>query len=235
MPADREYYLETGRMRREANPEFWGYEKEYIKLRQDFINNMRYASEPYQTVHPDVWSVVPKGEIYGKESGPLVSAVILSKDHPELLKNCIGSFLERTFLPGSRDSVEFIVVDNGSSEENRQTIQAFLESLKGKTRYIYCPMDFNFSAMCNAGVREAEGEYILLLNDDVEIIERNWLRIMLGQALLPGTGAVGAKLWYPEKEKIQHAGVTNMHIGPSHKLTTFPDDRAYYYGHNTVT
>lgn len=235
MPADREYYLETGRMRREANPEFWGYEKEYIKLKQDFINNMRYASEPYQTVHPDVWSVVPKGEIYGKESGPLVSAVILSKDHPELLKNCIGSFLERTFLPGSRDSVEFIVVDNGSSEENRQTIQAFLESLKGKTRYIYCPMDFNFSAMCNAGVREAEGEYILLLNDDVEIIERNWLRIMLGQALLPGTGAVGAKLWYPEKEKIQHAGVTNMHIGPSHKLTTFPDDRAYYYGHNTVT
>lgn len=243
MPADREYYLETGRMRREANPEFWGYEKEYTKLKQHFINGICDASESYQTLHPDVWSVLPKGAMYGKtgnapnggETAPLVSAVILSKDHPELLKNCIGSFMERTSMPEIWKCVEFIVVDNGSSEENRQTIQAFLESIKGRTRYIYRPMDFNFSAMCNAGVREAEGEYILLLNDDVEIIEENWLRIMLGQALLPGTGAVGAKLWYPEKEKIQHAGVTNMHIGPSHKLTTFPDDRAYYYGHNTVT
>lgn len=243
MPADREYYLETGRMRREANPEFWGYEKEYIKLKQDFINSICYTSKPYQTLHPDVWSVVPECAVSGKaenaavsgENTRLVSAVILSKDHPELLKNCIGSFLERTSMPEIRKCVEFIVVDNGSSEENRQTIQAFLESVKVETRYIYRPMAFNFSAMCNAGVREAKGEYILLLNDDVEIIEKNWLRIMLGQALLPGTGAVGAKLWYPDGERMQHAGVTNMHIGPSHKLTTFPDDRTYYYGHNTVT
>ena len=251
MPADREYYLETGRMRKEANPEFWGYEKEYIKLKQDFISDIGLVSEPYQTLHPDVWSVVPKCAMCGVPDGasdggagdvsdgggnaPLVSAVILSKDHPDLLKNCIGSFLERTAMPEIRKRVEFIVVDNGSSEANRQTIQAFLESVKAESRYIYRPMDFNFSAMCNAGVQEARGEYILLLNDDVEIIEKNWLRIMLGQALLPGTGAVGAKLWYPEGERMQHAGVTNMHIGPSHKLTTFPDDRTYYYGHNTVT
>lgn len=137
-------------------------------------------------------------------------------------------------MPGLRKFVEFIVVDNGSSEENRQTIREFLESIKAESRYIYRPMAFNFSAMCNAGVREAKGAYILLLNDDVEVIERNWLRIMLGQAKMTGTGAVGAKLWYPGEERIQHAGVTNMHIGPSHKLTTFPDDRTYYYGHNTV-
>lgn len=251
MPADREYYLETGKMRADANPEYWGFEREYTKLKQDFINEIGYECISLRTLHPDVWSVVPEyvpgtasddesGDAQGREpvgveKGPLVSAVILSKDHPELLRNCICSFLERTFLPGLKDRVEFIVVDNGSSGENRQTIQGFLESVKAESHYIYRPMEFNFSAMCNAGVRKARGKYILLLNDDVEIIERNWLRIMLGQALLPGTGAVGAKLWYPKEERIQHAGVTNMHIGPSHKLTTFPDDRIYYYGHNAVT
>lgn len=247
MPADREYYLETGKMRKDANPEYWGFEKKYKKLKENFVNDMGYECLSYQTLYPDVWSVVPVAEAGGesgnvpenpsdgREKRPLVSAVILSKDHPELLQNCIGSFVERTSLPGLRERVEFIVVDNGSSEENRQTIRRFLESVKTACHYIYRPMDFNFSAMCNMGVREAKGEYILLLNDDVEIIEENWLRIMLGQALLPGTGAVGAKLWYPKEERIQHAGVTNMHIGPSHKLTTFPDDRTYYYGHNTVT
>ena len=229
MPADREYYLETGKMRKDANPEFWGFEKAYLKVKQNFLNGMGFEACSYQTLHPNVWSVVP-----ACAAAPLISVVILSKDHPELLRNCIGSFLERTFLPELREFVEFIVVDNGSSEENRQTIREFLESIKAESRYIYRPMAFNFSAMCNAGVREAKGAYILLLNDDVEVIERNWLRIMLGQAKMPGTGAVGAKLWYPGEERIQHAGVTNMHIGPSHKLTTFPDDRTYYYGHNTV-
>lgn len=247
MPVDREYYLETGKMRKDANPEYWGFERKFIKLKEDFINGMGYECFSCQTLHPDVWSVVPVDESRGKtgntpgsasdggEKRPLVSAVILSKDHPELLQNCIDSFVERTSLPGLQERVEFIVVDNGSSEENRQTIQRFLESVKAECHYIYRPMDFNFSAMCNVGVCEAKGKYILLLNDDVEIVEGNWLRVMLGQALMPGTGAVGAKLWYPKEERIQHAGVTNMHIGPSHKLTTFPDDRTYYYGHNTVT
>ncbi len=235
MPADREYYLETGKMRGEANPEFWGYEKEFLQIKQDFLKGAGCESFPCQTLHPEVWSPVPEYTFYSKEGTPAVSVVILSKDHPELLQNCIRSFLERTYLPGLRECVEFIVVDNGSSAENRQTIEGFLESVKAEVRYLYQPMDFNFSAMCNAGEREARGEFILLLNDDVEIIERNWLRIMLGQASLPGTGAVGAKLWYPKEERIQHAGVTNMHIGPSHKLTTFPDDRIYYYGYNAVT
>lgn len=235
VPAGRYYYLDVGRMRQEDNPEFWGYEKEYIKLKQDFINSMGYECRSCQTGYPEVWSVVPA--FVSKAGGDtcFLSVVILSKDHPELLKKCIGSFLERTSLEGLKGHVEFIVVDNGSNAENRQIIQDFLESADAACRYLCRPMEFNFSAMCNLGVKEAEGEYILLLNDDVEILEKNWLHIMLGQAMMPGTGAVGAKLWYPKEEQIQHAGVTNMHIGPSHKMTTFPDDRIYYYGHNAVT
>lgn len=254
MGPDREFFLHTGEMNRNLNPEFWGYEREYTTIKQKFTDNIcydkaeekaacgkmeegiKYHAFSYQTLHPEVWSVVPNidAEIE-RTAGILVSVVIPSKDHPELLKKCICSFLERTSLSEMQRVVEFIVVDNGSNDENRQTIQAFLESVKVECHYIYRPMPFNFSVMCNIGAAQAGGEYILLLNDDMEIIEENWLRILLGQALLPGTGAVGAKLWYPEEERIQHAGITNMHIGPSHKLVTFPDDRIYYYGHNTVT
>ena len=256
MGPDREFFLHTGEMNRELHSEFWGYEKKYTTIKQNVLDdicyrktemktktadgktgaNLKYHTFSYQTMYPEVWSVVPNidAEIE-KTEGVLVTVVIPSKDHPELLKKCIGSFLERTDLSRMQRIVEFIVVDNGSNEENRQTIQAFLESVKVECHYIYRPMPFNFSVMCNIGATQAKGEYILLLNDDMEIIEENWLRILLGQALLPGTGAVGAKLWYPEEERIQHAGITNMHIGPSHKLVTFPDDRIYYYGHNAVT
>ena len=229
----RDYILRAGEVGAADHPEFWGYGREYIKLKQDFINNREQDSFVCQTFHPDVWSVVPK--TIAAEGGVLLSVIIPSKDHPELLEKCIGSFIERTYLPGLLETVEFIVVDNGSGDENRQRIEAYLDSLDIACHYLYQPMDFNFSAMCNMGVRRAKGEYILLLNDDIEVVERNWLRILLGQAYLPGVGAVGAKLWYPEEEKIQHAGVTNMHVGPSHKLTTFPDDRNYYYGRNTVS
>lgn len=250
---DREYFLHTGEMKDGCHAAFWGYEKAYLKLKQDFLNNIGYECFSYQTSHPDVWSVVPAGRreasgdaeewvagttegerTDGEKKTVLLSVIIPSKDHPELVEKCIGSFLERTYLPGLREKVEFIVADNGSGEENRRRIQAYLESLQAACHYLYQPMEFNFSAMCNLGARSARGEYILLLNDDIEVVEKNWLRIMLGQAYLPGVGAVGAKLWYPGEEKMQHAGVTNMHVGPSHKMTTFPDDRTYYYGHNTV-
>lgn len=246
---DREYYLHTGEMREGCHSEFWGWEKKFIKLKQDFINGIGFENFSYQTLHPDVWSVVASGRECAeeepeesktgagkeeRESPLLLSVIIPSKDHPELLEKCIGSFLERTDLPGLRERVEFIVVDNGSDQGNRRRIRSLLEETGAACRYLYEPMEFNFSAMCNLGVSQAKGEYILLLNDDIEVIEKNWLRIMLGQAYLPGTGAVGAKLWYPDGEKMQHAGVTNMHVGPSHKMTTFPDDRVYYYGHNAV-
>ncbi len=227
-PGDREYFLHSCEMLPERHPEFWGYERKYIDLKKKALLKMGYASREYQTLHPQAWSLIP---LCREEKEPLVSVVIPTKDHPEILKKCIGSFLEKTaYAP-----VEFIVVDNGSSRENREKTESFLQKSGAAYRYLYEPMTFNFSAMCNKGAAVSKGEFILLLNDDIEIIEENWLAVMLGQAVLPGTGAVGAKLWYPEGEKIQHTGITNMHIGPSHKLVTFPDDRIYYYGQNSLS
>lgn len=157
-----------------------------------------------------------------------VSVVIPSKDHPEVLERCLRSFRERTDYP----YYEWIVVDNGSSGENRSKMEA-LRQKYGFT-YLYEEMPFNFSKMCNMGAARATGDLILLMNDDIEIIEQSWLRRMAGQALQPHTGAVGAKLWYADTQNIQHVGITNMQIGPSHKLVTFPDDRDYYYGRNRV-
>ncbi|MCM1541469.1 MAG: glycosyltransferase family 2 protein [Blautia sp.] len=159
----------------------------------------------------------------------MVSVIIPSKDHPELLERCLSSFREKTEYA----NYEWIVVDNGSSAENK----ARTEELQKEYgfRYLYQPMEFNFSAMCNLGVRNAKADYVLLLNDDIEIIQKDWLRIMLGQAMQPRTGAVGARLWYGDDGRIQHTGITNMGIGPSHKLASLADDRCYYYGRNWLT
>ena len=158
----------------------------------------------------------------------LVSVVIPSKDHPDVLERCLKSFRDKT----DYEYYEWIVVDNGSNEENRAMVEA-LRQKYGFT-YIYEKMPFNFSKMCNMGAARAAGDLILFLNDDIEIIEHSWLRRMTGQALQPHVGAVGAKLWYADTQSIQHAGITNMRIGPSHKLITFPDNKDYYFGRNRV-
>lgn len=168
-------------------------------------------------------------EYSGKAKTGMVSVIIPSKDHPELLEQCLSSFRERT----EYTNYEWIVVDNGSSPENKAKVEALQEEYG--FAYIYEPMEFNFSAMCNLGVQNASGNYLLFLNDDIEIIHKDWLEIMLGQAMQPHTGAVGAKLWYAGSDMIQHVGITNMGVGPSHKLTSLIDDRCYYYGRNCLT
>ncbi|MCR4990939.1 MAG: glycosyltransferase, partial [Lachnospiraceae bacterium] len=90
----------------------------------------------------------------------------------------------------------------------------------------------NFSYMCNLGASYAHGDYLLFLNDDMEIIEADWLEKMLEKASLPYAGAVGAKLLYPDSDIIQHAGITNLRIGPAHKLQFLSDKEDHYYGRN---
>ncbi len=169
------------------------------------------------------WPLVPAGK---------VSIVIPSKDHPRVLSNCIHSVLESSTY---RD-LEIIVVDNGSSEENRARIERMRDMLMPEYRfcYHYEPMEFNFSRMCNIGVSMASGDYILLLNDDIEITQDDWLERMMEKAVLPHVGAVGAKLIYPGTEIIQHAGITNIHLGPAHKLQFRSDANEYYFKKNRL-
>ena len=156
-----------------------------------------------------------------------VSVVIPSKDNPEVLDKCISSLIHLT----RGIKYEIIVVDNGSSDENRAKIEAFVKDKNDGgeiIRYLYKPQPFNFSRMCNQGAANATGEYVLFLNDDIEIREGKWLLKMMRVATRKGAGAVGAKLYYPESMLIQHAGITNLRLGPVHKLQ-FKDDNPHYY------
>ena len=219
-----------------------GASSKYVTLKEDMLMRRGGRGVLRQGADPDIYHLLYDTSVSGTErctrSGSentaiaphrVVSVIIPSKDHPEVLEKCLRSFRNKT----QYRYYEWIVVDNGSSEENREKMEA-LQKVYGFT-YIYEPMPFHFSKMCNLGEKKAKGDLLLLMNDDIEIIEGSWLERMAGQALLPHVGAVGAKLWYAGTEKIQHAGVTNLKIGPSHKLVTFPDEEDYYFGRNRVT
>ena len=208
---------------------FWGYEEKYINVKIYALRRIGVNAKGRKSFRTDIGSVYPITMEYGT-----VSIVIPTKDHPEELRKCIDSIIKLTDYP----RLELLIVDNGSAEAARADIEEYIQKIRisakiKRAEYIYEPGKFNFSAMCNRGEREARGEYILLLNDDTEVIEEDWLKIMAGQASVPGTGAVGARLLYPDGITIQHAGITNMQVGPSHKLATFPEDRFHYYGYGS--
>lgn len=174
---------------------------------------------------------------------PLISVIIPSKDNPDVLFNCIHSFIERTV---TEYSYEILVIDNGSRDENKEKIQAETQRLNLEAArnvlmgqpvfrgiaYHYEPMVFNFSRMCNLGVSFCHGELVLFLNDDMEIIQKNWLTMLADKTMLSYVGAVGAKLLYPDSNIIQHAGITNLRVGPAHKLQFLSDGEEHYYGKN---
>ena len=164
--------------------------------------------------------------VYDVIGNPLVSIIIPSKDHPEVLKQCVDSILRRT----TYSNYEIIVVDNGSNRINQKIVNDYLTNKRAK--YIYDNYEFNFSKMCNIGRYNAQGEYLLFLNDDIEIIQDDWLERMLGQAQQKHVGAVGAKLLYPKTTLIQHCGVSNMYDGPSHDFLACKDDFPLYFSLN---
>lgn len=132
---------------------------------------------------------------------PLVSIIIPNKDHVDDLQRCITSILAQS----TYDNYEIIVVENNSVQD--ETF-AYYEKLKDqpKIRLVKYEGEFNFSKICNFGVEHAGGEYILLLNNDTQVISINWIEELLMYAQRPDVGAVGAKLYYPDKT-IQHAGI----------------------------
>jgi GT2 family glycosyltransferase len=134
------------------------------------------------------------------EPPPLVSVIIPTRDRLALLRACIHSLQERT----AYQPLELLIVDNDSRE--RET-HRYLEQLErtGAARVLRYPHPFNYSAMNNLAAQEARGELLCLLNNDVEAIEQGWLSEMVGLALQPGVGAVGAKLLY-SNGTVQHGG-----------------------------
>lgn len=138
---------------------------------------------------------------YDVTGEPKVSIIIPNKDEKDTLKTCIDSVIEKT----TYDNYEIVVVENNSTTEEIFDYYREIEK-NDKINVIKWEKEFNYSAINNYGIKESKGEYIVLLNNDTEIITEDWIQEMLGVCQRDDVGIVGAKLYYPD-DTIQHAGV----------------------------
>lgn len=132
---------------------------------------------------------------------PKISIIILNKNHKRDLKRCINSIKKQT----TYDNYEIIIVENNSTQKN---IFKYYDKIKSdKIKIETFNIDkFNYSKLNNYGVSKASGEFYVFLNNDIKIITKNWLEIIIGNCQRKDIGIIGAKLIYKNK-RIQHAGV----------------------------
>ena len=155
---------------------------------------------------------------------PKVSFIIPTKDHAELVRNCVRSIYMQDDYP----DFEILLVDNNS--EDPVALDYFdLLDRRGVVRLLKYPYPFNYSAINNWAVAQSGGDIVALINNDIEAISKGWIREMAGWAWQDGVGCVGAKLLYPN-ETLQHAGVIlgiGGVAGHSHKYFS-ADSHGYF-------
>ena len=171
-----------------------------------FEAGRRAVEEHYKRV--GIPATVEHGQFYGIfktkyhwSEKPLISIIIPNKDHIDDLKKCITSIDERS----SYRNYEFIVVENNSTEDETFAYYKELEKRDNVT-VLYYKEAFNFSRINNFGAKAAKGDYLLLLNNDTELISQDGLWELLAPCMREDVGIVGAKLYYDD-DTIQHGGV----------------------------
>ena len=155
---------------------------------------------------------------------PLVSLIIPTRNGLNLIKQCVVSILDKT----TYQNYEILIVDNNSDDP--QTLEYF-SSLAGnnRIRVLRDERPFNYSALNNAAVLHARGEYLGLINNDIEVITPEWLDEMVCLTAQPGVGAVGARLWYPN-DTLQHGGcITGVGGVAGHSHKHLPKGRPGYF------
>lgn len=137
---------------------------------------------------------------YQLKETPMVSILIPNKDQKESLQKCLQSIWEKT----EYENYEILIVENNSTKE--ETFAYYKEiDKKNRVRVLYWDREFNYSAINNFAAREAKGEYLLLLNNDTEVITKGWIKELLSNCARKEVGMVGAKLYFPDNT-IQSAG-----------------------------
>ena len=163
-----------------------------------------------KAVHPAIAPLRYEIE-YELEEEPLVSILIPTKDNVAMLDRCLRSILEKS----TYGNFEIIIIENNSEDEATFAYYEEAKLLDDRIRVVTYEGPFNYSAINNFGAGFAQGEYLLLLNNDTEVITENWLERMLALCMRDNTGAVGVKLMYPDGT-IQHCGVISTPNGPGH-------------------
>ncbi|GGF72879.1 hypothetical protein GCM10007301_35870 [Azorhizobium oxalatiphilum] len=197
------------------------------RVRRDAVKRRGENTEIRQHPRNPVWAriVRPLPAIV-----PKVSVIVPTRDRADLLAVCARGVLETTRYP----DLELIIVDHQSREA--ATLRLFDELRRDRrVRIIPFVGEFNFSAINNFAMSQSQGDVIALLNNDIEITHPDWLEEMVPLAMRPDTGAVGAKLYYPDGT-IQHAGVVAGLGGPAgHAFAFAPGDTLGDHGRAVLT
>ena len=164
---------------------------------------------------------------YELTSRPLVSIIIPNKDHVDDLSRCVESIINLS----TYDNYEIVIVENNSETAEIKTYYEEI-SRHPRVQVVEYKGDFNYSKINNFGVQYAKGEYLLLLNNDTEVITPDWMEELLMYAMRKDVGVVGAKLYYPDKT-IQHAGIViglGAHRTAGHTHYRIPEANVGYMG-----
>jgi O-antigen biosynthesis protein len=204
-PDSKSYTTDAGV---KALRDFFNFEKSGIQVEAGYLQNTYKVDYPLPEVLPKVSLIIP------------------TKDQKVFLENCITSILEKTSYP----NFEIIVINNRSQE--RETLEFFdlIKNLDHRINILDFDFEFNYSSINNFGVRNSRGEIVGLVNNDVEVINEDWLTEMVRHVLRKEIGCVGAKLYY-DNNQIQHAGVIlgiGGVAGHSHKY--MPKEDYGYFG-----
>lgn len=169
--------------------------------------------------------------IYEVEGAPKVSILIPSKDNADVLRRCIDSIEQKS----TYKNYEIIVIENNSTASETFEMYEKLQQDYSRVKVITWEHEFNYSAINNYGVQFVEGDYLLLLNNDTEVISPDWIEGLLSICQRSDVGIVGAKLLFPD-DTVQHAGVIMMCSdgssigGPAHIFASLDSqDPGYYY------
>jgi len=156
---------------------------------------------------------------------PLVSIIIPSKDYTDVLDTCIQSILAKS----TYDNYEIVIIENNSTDSKTfEYYDSLIREHPTTVRVERWEHEFNFSKLMNFGAEEAKGDFLLLLNNDTEVITPDWLEVMLGLCARKDVGIVGVRLLYPD-DTIQHAGVCIGGLCAGHLNKNLPHDRWGYF------
>lgn len=170
-----------------------------IRAVQNHLDRLGIRARVSQSRRPFTYSV----DYLPPEEEPLVSVIIPTKDHSDVLRTCVESVLRKTTYA----NYEIVIIENNSVEPKTFAYYAELEKEHGdRVRVEYWPAEFNFSKLINFGVTKANGDFLLLLNNDTEVITPRWMDRMVGICSRDDVGIVGVRLYFRD-ETIQHAGV----------------------------
>lgn len=192
---------------------------DHVKAVQAFLDHAKERA----TATPSVYFKGGVSLRWEPEGTPKVSIIIPNKDNADVLERCLDSLLART----DYENFEVIICENNSTED--ETFATYEKYCVQDARVGVCRFEgtFNYAAVNNFAAGFATGDFLVLLNNDTEIICGDWLRRMVGVCMRPSTGIVGAKLLYPD-ETVQHAGVIMRPAGVCHRDPYHPRNHSLY-------